>query len=515
MSGGIIYGERRPQRQRVSQSMTFPAPVAGWNARDALTGMEPTEAVRLDNWFPAFGSVKLRNGFASHVTGLGATIKTLAEFNAGATRTMIAAAGGSIYDVTTAGAVGAALASSFTSDEWCVAQFDDSGGGAQMGLVNGEDAPQVYDGSTVGAMTVSGSGLTVANLVGIHIFKGRSYFWEKDSQNYWYSATNALGGALTKFPLGRLSGFGGNLIGMGTWSRDGGSGPQDYLVFITSGGDAIVYGGTSPADSDWALVGLYRVGEPIGRRCTVKVGSELYILTKAGYMPMSQVAAAGEAARTLSDRIRGAVLDAVDKGAALGGWHATYYPRGNYLLINTPDSSSTFYQHVVNVTTGAWCRFTGQDFYHFATLNGRLYGGGIDGTVYLCDEGSDDAGNPILGNAISAWNYLGIPGTLKRINMVRIVGRTPTGSVPYTLEVKTDFDESYAATAGLVSPGDATEWDTSLWDVSLWASENQAFSNWGGTAGLGDAMATRLKVSSEASFEWFQTTYVFTIAGPI
>lgn len=509
----LIYGQRTPSRQRVAQSATFPAPVGGWNARDSLTGMEPTEAVRLDNWFPGFGKVELRKGFAEHATGLGATVKTIAEFNAGADRKMIAAAGGSIFEVTSAGAVGAALASGFSSDEWQAAQFDDSGGGAQMGLVNGADAPQVYDGSTVSAMTISG--MTAANVVGIAIYKSRSYFWEVDSQSVWYSATNALGGACTEFKLGRLSGWGGNLVAMGTWSRDGGTGPQDYAVFVSSGGDAIVYAGSYPGGADWELVGLYRLGEPLGYRSLVKVGSELYVITKAGYVPMSQVALAGEAGRMLSDRIRGAVLEAVDRGSALGGWQAVFYPRGNYMLVNVPAGTSTYYQHVVNVTTGAWCRFTGQNFYTFCVFNGRLYAGGFDGTVYLCDEGRDDNGSPIQGDAISAWNYLGAPGALKRIGMVRIVCRTSTGSVPYTLEVKTDFDESYAATAGTISDTSVAEWDTGVWDVSLWADENQVFSNWGGSGGLGDALAARLKVNAEASFEWFQTTFIFTVAGPL
>lgn len=510
---GIIYGQREPARARASLSRSYPAPVAGWNSRDALTGMQPTEAVRLDNFFPGFGKVELRRGYAAHATGLGGTVKTIAEFIDGASRKMIAAANGAIFETTTAGAVGAALASGFDSDEWQVAQFDDSGGGAQMGLVNGEDAPQVYDGSTVAAMTISG--MTVANVVGIAIYKSRSYFWEKDSQSVWYSATNALGGACTEFKLGRLSGWGGNLMAMATWSRDGGSGPQDYAVFITSGGDAIVYSGSYPGDADWSLVGLYRVGEPIGRRCTVKVGGELYVITKAGYIPMSQVAQAGEAGRYLSDRIRGDVLAAVDKGGALGGWQGVFYPRGNYMMVNVPDGSATFFQHVVNVTTGAWCRFRAQDFYTFATFNGRLYAGGLDGKVYLCDEGNDDDGDAIQGDAIAAWNYLDIPGTLKRIDMVRIVGATPAGSASYTLEVKTDFDESYAATAASIPAATASPWDTSSWDTTLWAAENQVFSSWGGSGGLGDAMAARLRVSASTSFDWYQTTYIYTPAGPL
>jgi hypothetical protein len=230
---------------------------------------------------------------------------------------------------------------------------------------------------------------------------------------------------------------------------------------------------------------------------------------------MSQVAASGEAWQYLSDRIRGAVLDAVDKGSSYGGWQGVFYPRGNYLLVNVPDGTSTYHQHVVNTTTGAWCRFTGQDFYTFAVYNGRLYGGDFNGKVFLCDNGSADDGDAIEGDAIQAWNYLNAPGILKRIDMVRIIGSTPAGSASYALEAKVDFDEDYATTSTTIAAETASPWDTSLWDVTLWAAENQVFSSWGGTGGLGDAIAVRLRVSSESAFNWMQTSYIYTPAGPL
>jgi hypothetical protein len=115
-----------------------------------------------------------------------------------------------------------------------------------MALVNGADAPQKYDGATVSALTISGTGLTIANLNGVHIFRSRSFFWDSRTQDFWYSATNALGGTMTKFPLGRVQGTGGNLIAMVTWSRDSGTGLDDLAVFILSSGDIIIYAAQIP-----------------------------------------------------------------------------------------------------------------------------------------------------------------------------------------------------------------------------------------------------------------------------
>ena len=85
-----------------------------------------------------------------------------------------------------------------------------------MGLVNGTDTPQQFNGTSVSSLTVTGSGLTSTNLIGITVFKNRTFFWEDDSQDFWYSALNTLGGTVNKFPLSRVGDFGGKLISVGT-----------------------------------------------------------------------------------------------------------------------------------------------------------------------------------------------------------------------------------------------------------------------------------------------------------
>ena len=62
---------RRRLIQRTSNNVaSLPAPVGGWNARDALANMAPTDAVTLDNLFPGVSSVMLRGGYIRHATGI-------------------------------------------------------------------------------------------------------------------------------------------------------------------------------------------------------------------------------------------------------------------------------------------------------------------------------------------------------------------------------------------------------------------------------------------------------------
>ncbi|MGD9650609.1 MAG: hypothetical protein AB7U41_07475 [Dongiaceae bacterium] len=496
-----------------TRTLEVAAPVGGWNVRDALENMPPEDAVELVNWFPSLGRVETRRGHSVFASGLGGAVETLAEFNAKTTRKFIAAADGKIWDVTTSPT---SLATGFTNNRWQAAQFDDASGGARMALVNGFDAPQLYDGSTVGALTISGSGLTVSNLIGINIFKNRSYFWEKNSQDFWYSAVNALGGTLTKFPLGRVSGFGGNLVAMATWTIDGGDGVDDLAVFIMSSGDVIIYQGSDPSTaSAWSLVGIFRLGAPMGVRAVAKIGSDLVLMTRDGYVPLSRILplARSTAKGSLSDKINREVREVTDLHAENFGWQIQLYPRGGYLLFNIPISPTRFDQHIFNTATSAWCKFEGMNGICWSLFNDRLYFGGSDGKVYRADDGLSDNGAPITFSAQTAWNSLGARGQVKRMTAVRPMLESE-GLLPVAINVGFDFSgapNNYAVSGIAAATGAA--WEVSDWDVSDWAG-NSMLRPWVSAAGLGINVSTRLNAAlSDQSCKWYSLQYLFEIGG--
>lgn len=489
---------------------SVPAPVGGWNARDDIDNMEADEAVSLVNWWPGQGYVSNRRGHTSHATGLGGAVETVGEFNAGSTRKMFAAANNTIWDATAAGAA-SSLATGFTNNRWQWAQFDDSSGGARVGLVNGADAPQIYNGSAVSAMTLTGSGLTAANINGINIHKGRSYFWDNRTQDFWYSAVNALGGAVTKFPLGRVAGTGGNLTAMGTWSRDGGDGADDLAVFLLSSGDVVIYSGDNPGDaSAWSLVGIFKVGAPLGIRALTKIGAELVVATVDGYIPLSAVLASGRSdqSKALSDKIRNAVLAATRAYAANFGWQVIHYPLGNMAIVNVPIASSTFEQHVVNTLTGAWCKFSGMNARSWGMFNDRLYFGG-SGVVYKADTGTADNGAAILASGQCSWNYLKSRETHKRFTAMRPMLRAD-GSLTFSAGVGVDFGSISLVQAESSVEGDSSPWDSSPWDTSPWSDETSINLNWLSAEGMGYNVSARLDVlTSTRAVDWFSTQFQY------
>lgn len=502
-----LLRQRSINRGEKAVTRSVPAPVGGWNARDSIDEMDGDEAVSMVNWFPGQGEVTTRKGFDSHGTGLTGNVEAGGEFNAGATRKMFACANGRIWDTTTAGA-GSSLKSGFSSNRWQWAQFDDASGGARVGLVNGADAPQIYNGTAVTGMTLSGSGLSAATLTGINIFKNRSYFWDTRKQDFWYSAVNALGGGLTKFPLGRVSGTGGNLTAMGTWTRDGGDGSDDVAVFLMSSGDVLLYAGSNPGDAaDWSLIGVFKVGAPMGVRALTKIGADLIISTVDGYVPLSGVLSAGRSRQdqAISDKIRKAVLSATRSYGLNFGWQALHYPRGNMAIFNVPTSSSRWDQHVVNTLTGAWTKFTNMNASAWWVFNDKLYFGG-SGVVYEADTGTSDGGNAIPFTAQTAWNYLGSKSE-KRFVAVQPLFKTQ-GSASFSCGLGVNFGPIRLAPATSTGATATTPWG-SAWG-SPWSDDSSVNQNWLSAEGIGHNVSARFDIlTSTKSVDWYSMRYRF------
>ena len=87
-----------------ARTKSIASPVGGWNARDAVAMMPPTDAVTMENAFPNTTDVQLRRGAAEHVTGItGKTVETLAAYNNATVSELYAFTNNAVYDVSTAG----------------------------------------------------------------------------------------------------------------------------------------------------------------------------------------------------------------------------------------------------------------------------------------------------------------------------------------------------------------------------------------------------------------------------
>lgn len=483
---------------RTAHTGFLPSVVDGWNARDAQDTIKPTEALVLDNFFPSESYVQLRRGHASHATGIGGDVETLMPYESGGTSVLLAAGNGSIFDASTAGAVGTAKATGLGEDKWQYVQFKQF-----LIAVNGTDTPSKFDGSTWSTTTFTGSGLTATDLINVGMFKSRLFLVEKNTQSFWYPAVNNISGATTEFDLSPLAPNGGDLLAVGTWSVDSGSGHDDLCVFVMGGGDVIIYQGTDPGDaSAWSLVGVYRVADPIGYRCLLNLGSDLIIITEDGYVPISRIIGEGDrSGAAITDKIRSAVVAAARSQSATWGWQAVYYPRGSMALFNYPTSTGTYQQHVLNTNTGAWCRFRGMNALCWATHDGDLYFGGTGGVVYQADTGTDDAGTDIDGDLKTGFHSFGQP-VLKRFTMIR-PEVAAEGALPLAVDFSVDFKEVPTPYTPSTSTSSGSPWNTSPWNTSPWTQSTSMAETWHTAGKIGGNASVRVRTQTRYQSVWY------------
>lgn len=414
-------------------------------------------------------------------------VETLMTWHGPASSKMFAAAGGAIWDVTPNAKAVPSSVGGYTNNRWQWTMMTTSGG-TYLWCANGVDAAIHYNGTTWAAPALTG--VTATDIIGVNAHKKRMWFVVKDSSKAYYLGTEAVAGAATAFELGSLWTRGGYLMAMATWTRDGGSGADDYAVFVSSRGQVAVYQGTDPSSANtWALVGVFDCPAPIGRRCFTKFGGDLLLITVEGVYPLSQLLSVDQSQSSrvaITDRISSAMTTAAQSYGSNWGWEACVYPKGTRLILNIPTSeNATAIQYVMNTLTGAWCEFDGMNAQSWVVYNDVLYFGGAAGSVFKADTGSADVDDAITAVGQTAYSPFGSPGTLKRFSMIRPL-ITTSGTLRPSIGVSTDFQETSSLstlTAAEVSGG--AVWDTSKWDQSTWGGDDVEINDWANTIAMG------------------------------
>jgi len=508
-----------PARNAISK--TIPAPTGGWDTRENIADTPSDRAVVMDNWFPETNKVTTRRGSTEHVTGLPATIESLIEYVAvTAAGKLFGASNGNIYDVTSAGAVGAAVSTGHSNDRWQHVAMG-TAAGQYVRLFNGQDTPLLYDGSTWATTAITGP--TATNLIWGNVHQKRLWVGEDNSVDAWYLGTDAISGAATKFPLGAVFRLGGYIMAMGTWTRDAGDGMDDVAVFISSEGECAVYQGTDPASaSTWSLVGNFRIGKPVGRRCFVSAGTDLILVTQDGFVPLSAILSLDRSQAekaALSKQISKAVNDAVRSYGSVYGWQPIVYPKAQMLVFNIPLSATVSHQYVFNTISGAPCRFTGMDAVCFGLLDDNLYYGSADGTVYRFDNGGAD--NPggvakdIPCDCSQAFAYFGSPGTTKVFKEAEPIFEA-NGVPNAAISLNVDYRLTAITALPSVSRSGATPglWGSARWGVGLWGSGNQIYDGWRGVRGSGRAASARVRINTgTVRSSWLATNFLYIPGG--
>jgi len=578
-------------RSAVTTSLT--APIGGWNARDSIAQMPPTDAVSLNNLYPTPTDIQMRLGYTKYSTGITGQVNTLMNYSGSNAEKLFAAAGSVIYDAGTATAT--SKLTGLSSDKFQYVNIANAGGhylsavngidpaliyngtdwikvatsntaygissithvgavatlttSAPHGLVDGNQvtiagaSPAAYNGTyvidvtgtttftytmastpstdatTVGTYTIALyiTGVNSNDLIHVNLFKNRLYYTQKNSLKFWYLPTDAIGGAATEFDLGGIARRGGYLQAMGTWTIDAGQGADDYAVFVTNMGEVIVYNGIDPSDpNNWALKGVWQLGQTFNRKCFLKWGGDLLLLTQDGLVPL---ASALQSSRldprvNITDKIFYAISQAVTQYSGNFGWQIAYYASPNMLLINVPATTGT-QQFVMHTISKAWASFSGINATCFELHNESLYFGG-NGFVGQYWSGYSDDGANINASVQQAYSYFESAGQLKRFTLVRPTFQTDNGAPSVLCGINVDFDYQNQLGAVAFNPASTSlgTWDNAIWDQQTWGGLLSINRIWQGVTGLGFAGGINMSLASQGiDVHWVATDFVMEKGG--
>lgn len=496
------------RRGSPAKSLSLPTATDGWVTSKNLGQMKPTEAIILDNWFPRETDITIRPGSSIFGTGVGGgNVETLHGYSNPTGDKLLAAGSGAFYDATLGGAMGAPLASGFANNQWQGVNMGNAAGLMFALLVNGVDPPQIYDGSTMSNTTLTGIP-DPTTLVHAGIFKQRVFYIQKNSLAFWYHPqSGAVQGALSKFDLAAFSQLGGYLMAYANWTRDGGNGVDDYAAFLTSNGEVLIYQGSDPGDaSSFALVGIYRIGAPLGRRCFFKYANDVAILNQDGLVPLGNVLGrdrTGLAATTFSQNIANVFTQIASLYRSSFGWQGILYPRNRMGIVNIPVGNQ-YYQYVINTNTGAWCRFTGLNSRCWGLIDDKVYFGDGAGRVWLFDDGTADDTAAITALYKSSFQYFGNRNSSKHFNLVRPV-LISDGDLSYSYDVDVDYEDTLTSNM-VTGEGGGTLWDAGDWDSFEWGDSATTFQSWQGANKVGRAAALKLQISTAVNSVQHQAT---------
>lgn len=513
---------RRAAAGRTNQTANMVAPVGGLNLRDPISAMAPTDCLQLDNMIPRPGGLELRAGYKQHcaVTGTPGSLFSYVGVD-NLTTKLFAAIGGDIIDVTTSTPSTSKAGTGSTDDLWFTTQFST---GADTFLLAVSPSAGYWTYSTSSGWVKRTPTNLPTNPKTVVVWKRRIWFTCLDDSNVYYmDSVNTIAGTVTAFPMGAQLRSGGYVACGINWTMDAGESVDDYLVFIGTQGDVIIWQGTDPTSaSTFGIKGVWYVG-PVPTKGTFwsPMGGDVMIVAEAGVAMLSAIVRGTFDAinqNSPAAKILPALRPLVNTYRATAQWQVIPVARSNILIIKPPITPDGWIDYVMDLATGSWCRFTGIPSQCMTVLDGKLYSGG-ENFVYEALGGNTDnqtiagvAGNQIEGNVLSAFNAYGSPANLKKWSMVRpsfISSSAPS----VKLQINTQYNlNNVEGTPGFPSES-TSQWDTGIWGVATWYGASNTYEAWAGSAAMGYIGALRLRVRGAPATTFTSYVVMFDIGG--
>lgn len=507
----IIGPASRAAGRSLIDSKIRPPPVAGWNARDPISAIRDNEALWLENLIPRSDGLNLRLP-RELWRSLGGAIQSLMVWAGASGTTLFAATSSTITDVTVQGGMTGASVSGLANGYWSAALMRNPGA-AWLIACNGADGVRLFDGAawSTAAITLSDmskyASLDVSKFVSVALHMRRPFFVEANSLRLWYLEPDAVQGPASLIDLAPLCHKGGTLMAVASLTTDGGRNENDQLVAVTSEGELVAFRGVDPRKADtWGQVGVFEVPKPLSRRCFLKFGGDLALLTRGGLLPVSRVLPQEKARQELvaiTDKISLVFEGAADAVGINDAWGLVASAEQSLSIINVPGPNVSV-QLVQCADADGWCLFSGFDALSWAEMGDALFYGDRSGAIYRYGS-VYSPGSPISAVMIAGYSKLG-SAARKSFKRARPIFTSLPAAKP-VFAMLTDYLKppvSYAS--GIAWTGAAALLSTIAWpaDPAAWDGfDATVASQWRGISGRGHAgaLVMALKAAGPVVYE--------------
>ena len=519
-------------KARVSQIMTVGAPTGGIDDTTSLENMEPTFALEMVNIFPANTELQVRYGYREWATGLPSAARTLMTYSGGNANKLLAATDSGIYDISVQGAVGASI-KTITDGRINTTMFSNVATQYLVGVNTGSDPNWLYNGTSFINFVSSGAPVNPGEIDGVNpnvwcnvcAHKKRLWFVEENSMTAWYLPVDSVAGVAQPFYLGGVFSRGGKLVNIMTWTMDAGYSVDDILVFQSSNGEIVGFGGTDPSNAGtWWQESVYYIGPPLGDRTNTDLNGDLAMLTSYGLIPLSKIVAnsnlGGPSEDSLSKRITKTLNDICRERANNPLWEIHTFPTLQYCMIVIPAGNGRdALQLVMNMVTGAWGSFSmpvltvGQynNLLYFSDTTTKVYLYGIDFVDGVTLTGT--GGDSILSGFTQAYYNFGQPQINKHYKLVRPIFSS-INRPAYVIQISADY--APGGLAGMQDPPSVLAaasnlWDVGLWDESIWSNEFTSYYEWDGVQDIGYSASLMIKMRTRVETSYVSANWAFEL----
>lgn len=507
---------RRRPVMPTARTAQVPAPMGGLNTVASGIGLPPSDCVQAYNLLASESGLRVRPGGEEWCTGLTGDsdniVRALLSFTGSSAVKLFATTSSGIWDITTpsasptkvvsfpsvVGSAGYGTACVVVAAGGYYLMYADEENGLYRYAESGATWTKVASG--VGAGQISG--VDPAHVAFVTPFKGRVWFVERDTDSAWYLPAGAIAGVAVKFPMGMGFRHGGALLGLWSWTYDGGAGVDDSLVALSTTGDVLIYQGTDPASaSTFALRGVWYAGSlPAGRAVATSSGGELLLLTRQGVLPLSLlVSGADTLAQAATVKIANLLTALQAQRSSSRGWAMVAHPEEAAFLVLVPQGTGEYPMQLAQATASkGWFVWRDLDMVSATAWEKQLYFGTSDGRVCV-NTGPVDGVTLADPNAFEAidWSLLtaatdlGVP-VQKQVTLLRALILSDGIAPSYDVEARYGYSTDEVDPVSLaIGVGDV--WGSGLWDTAVWAGTSTPSQEVRGATGIGSEVAVAIR----------------------